>query len=323
MGIKKKYKDFINESYYKRKVRIQQNLSKSKLDNILDFEPRMSNSKLSELRDEFTDDVFILSEFYKKSFSDMCKIEDTTQSDLDIDYYQMQKLLDKKGWDFESIKNLFNKEVDEICGDDIFGVVHKSPLDSTNGYIDYYLYRTVERLGLDKSKIHLGGNGWVDSLYYDEELPIRYKYGYHQTEYGKLMLKEANTTVEEFVSKVTTFLVSMLKEDWGDEVIRNVLRKKYKDRYTEISKRLPGFNIDVNKFEKYHILEEDRIIFLISNVVDDINELLADINDGNEITNEEFATELADLLYSFSKDIESTGTELILYGNFEKNLDWN
>jgi len=322
MGIKKKYRDFINEAYYKSKVRIQQNLSKYKLDNILDFEPRMSNSKLSELRDEFTDDVLMLSEFYKTSFSDMCKIEDTTQSDLDIDYYQMQKLLDKKGWDFESIKNLFNKEVDEICGDDIFGVVHKSPLDSTNGYIDYYLYRTVERLGLDKSKIHLGGDGWVDSLYYDEELPIRYKYGYHQTEYGKLMLKEANTTVEEFVSKVTTFLVSMLKEDWGDEVIRSVTRKKYDAEYnSEISKRLR--TSDVIIFENYHILEEDRIIFLVSNVVDDINELLADINDGNEITNEEFATELADLLYSFSKDIESTGTELILYGNFEKNLDWN
>jgi hypothetical protein len=320
MAINRKYKDFIKESYYKNISSQSQNLSSTKLDNIMGTNEYAALSKLSELRDEYADDILSLSPFYKTYFSDLCKKQDLTQSDLDIDYLEMQKLLDKKGWGFETIKNLFSKEVDSVCGKDIFDLVSGSPLDSTNGCIDYYLYRTVEKLGLDKNKIHLGGDGWVSYLYEDNELPIRYKYGYHQTEYGKLMLEQADTTVDEFIEKLTKFLVSMLNEDWRDEVIINVIDNKYNlDR--SATRALLQANPEVADFEKYHILEDDRIIFLVSNVVDDLNEILSIINDGNKITNEDFITELSELLYSFGDNIESTGTELILYGDFEKNLE--
>ena len=313
MAINRKYSDFIKESYY-RKSKVPQKVS----DFIM--EHRFTRDKMTVLRDEFTDDVLLLSEFYRTNFSDLCKKHNLTQSDLDLDYNNMQKLLDRKGWDFESIKNLFSKEVDKLCGDDIFGVIHKSPMDVTNGYIDYYLYRTVDKLGLDKNKVRLGGNGWVDSLYMDEELPIRYKYGYHHTQYGHLMLKQANSSVDEFVLKVTKFLVSMMKEDWLDDVINSVIRSKYENQnYTDISNIVRNSN--VRDFDKYHILEEDRIIFFIREAVEDLNELLSELNGGNKITNEDFGSELSNLLYGFGKDIESTGNELILYGDFEKNFD--
>lgn len=313
MVINKKYLDFLRESYYKNRETISENLNKSRLDSILSLEPRMSRSNFNELRGKFTDDVLSLSDFYKKSFSDLCKM-DKTKSDLDIDYYQMQKLLDNKGWNFESIKNLFSKEVNSICGDDIFGVIHKSPLDSTNGYIDFYLYRTVDRLGLDKNRIHLGGDSWsIATIEIPEELAIRYKYGYHQTEYGKLMLDQIGINADDFIKRVADGLVYMLDTDWADDIISSVIRNKYKN-YSELFKILhkDGYYKGPEDFEKYHILDDDRIIILIRDVVEDLNELFIDVNNGIEITNDDIISELYKLLYDFS-DIEYTGNEMMVY----------
>jgi len=314
MAINRKYSDFLRESYYRNRKSISENLNKAKLDSILDLEQRMSRSNFNELRDNFTDDVLLLSDFYKESFSDLCKM-DKTKSDLDIDYYQMQKLLDNKGWSFESIKNLFSKEVNDICGDDIFEVIHKSPLESTNGYIDYYLYRTVDRLGLDKNRIHLGGDSWsISGIEILEELTIRYKYGYHHTEYGKLMLDQIGIDVEDFVKKVTSILVDMLNTDWADDIISNVIRNKYKN-HSDFFNILheDGYYKGPENFKKYHILEDDRLIILIRDVVEDINELFIDINNGVEIMNDDVSSELSKLLYDFSSNIEYTGNEMIIY----------
>jgi hypothetical protein len=319
MAINRKYSDFLKESYYGNKKTLSGNLSKPRLDSLLSQESLStggsnSYSKLSELRDNFTDDVLVLSEFYRTSFSDLCKI-DNKKSDLDKDYYQMQELLDKKGWDFESIKNLFSKEVNDIFNQDIFGVIRTSPLDSTNGYIDYYLYRTVDRLGLDKNRIHLGGDSWaISAIESPEELGIRYKYGYHHTEYGKLMLDQIGIDVEDFVKKVTGILVDMLNTDWADNVISNIIRGKYKN-YSEFYKILheDGYYKGPEDFKKYHILEDDRLIISIRDVVEDLNKLFIDINNGVEITNDDVKSELSELLYDFSNNIEYTGNEMIVY----------
>ena len=315
MAINRKYLDFLRESYYRNSKTISENLNKSRLDSILSLEPRMSHSNLNELRGSFTDDVLSLSEFYKSSFSDLCKM-DKTKSDLDIDYYQMQRLLDNKGWNFESIKNLFSKEVNDICSDDIFDVIHRSPLDSTNGYIDYYLYRTVERLGLDKNKIHLGGDSWsMAVIEIPEELAIRYKYGYHHTEYGKLMLDQIGINADDFIKRVTDVLVDMLDTDWADDIISNVIRNKY-ENYSELFKilRKDGYYNGPEDFKNYHILEDgDRIIISIRDVVEDLNELFINVNNGIEITNDDISSELSKLLYDFSSNIEYTGNEMIVY----------
>ena len=55
------------------------------------------------------------------------------------------------------------------------------------------------------------------------------------------------------------------------------------------------------------------LIILIRDVVEDINELFIDINNGVEIMNDDVSSELSKLLYDFSSNIEYTGNEMIIY----------
>ena len=51
-------------------------------------------------------------DLHPRSFSDMCKKD----SNPEEDYKELQSLMDKKGWDIQSIKNLFSNKVDKLCG---------------------------------------------------------------------------------------------------------------------------------------------------------------------------------------------------------------
>jgi hypothetical protein len=86
----KRYTDFINESEDWLKVK-----------------------QISELRQKFCDAVkdFIddndQGDNFSASFSDLCNpAHETTPME---DYDEMQKEMDKKGFDFETIRNLFNE----------------------------------------------------------------------------------------------------------------------------------------------------------------------------------------------------------------------
>ena len=60
--------------------------------------------------------------------------------------------MDEKGFTFDVIKEIFSKEADKLVGKyatdsgdkDIFVEIHQSPLDSSNGDIDTYLYSPLE-----------------------------------------------------------------------------------------------------------------------------------------------------------------------------------
>ena len=108
----KKYNDFINEE-----LTAPPKLSDSYLKSNLD---RNNAEIFLILRSNFYDGIVnITDDLRPRSFSDMCKKD----SNPEEDYKELQSLMDKKGWDIQSIKNLFSSQVDEICGYDIGDLV--------------------------------------------------------------------------------------------------------------------------------------------------------------------------------------------------------
>ena len=110
----KKYNDFINESLVAKPKLTKQELD-TIISKILLKVPGKWLDKIYELRDDFEESVESMASFFPGWFSDMCK---KTEASPEGDYQEMQKLLDKKGWDFESIKNLFSEEANELVKKD-------------------------------------------------------------------------------------------------------------------------------------------------------------------------------------------------------------
>ena len=162
-----------------------------------------------------------MNEFILETFSDLCKKENASP---EHDYKNMQSELErKKGWTFEMIKLLFSEEANKLTGVDFFRWYKSTRLDSKNGYCDVYLYFTADKLGLDKTKIPLGGDGWAYyELQDDEEIIIRYKYGYHQTPYGQLYINEMPGLMERYHEAALTYLQDDLKENWSNIISRSV-----------------------------------------------------------------------------------------------------
>ena len=113
----KKYNDFINEE-----LTASEKLSNDQLVHSLKRHAEVGSSKSSAhemfliLRSNFYDRIVNMTDDLRpRYFSDMCK----RNSNPEEDYKELQSLMDKKGWDIQSIKNLFSSEVDEICGYDM------------------------------------------------------------------------------------------------------------------------------------------------------------------------------------------------------------
>lgn len=125
----KKYQDFINESVVSPKLSNIEISSFGKDD-------ANDRSRYLYLRDEFKEDILILEESYGTKFSDLC----IGNGDPDVDYNEMKSIMTGKGWDIETIKNLFSKESDKLCGYDFTKFITKDhpSLDDVCGYIDIY-----------------------------------------------------------------------------------------------------------------------------------------------------------------------------------------
>lgn len=265
--IKKKYTDFINESAYS-----SSKLPKSKLDSIY-----KSNKPeyISELMYDFSDEVVNMVESFPGFFSDMCKKVDASP---ETDYQEMQKILDKKGWDFESIKNLFSEEANELTGRNFDRWFNESVLTNKNGHCDVYLYFTAKKLGLNKKIVPLGGDGWAD-YQEPEETFIRYAYGYHQTEYGKLMLNQIDMSTDDFKEKALSQLHIHI-EDNLYEIISKYFNNKYDSNINtlvlkEKSNKIKTLINELN-FKEISIVEDDRIIIdfvKLGNILEEYVEL--------------------------------------------------
>lgn len=337
MGIHKKYNKFF-EAYYKRPVKKKkQVLSNEQLEWIKST--GREKSRLLSLRVDFSKYVWQMGSFYNVTFSDLCKT-DESKLDIESEYIEMQRIMDKAGFDRESIKNLYSKEADKICGFNLIDQVYRRNLDGEthgfpdkieeykihqqNGNVDLYLYKTADYIGLNKDDIELGGEGWSSSWEIEEELKIWYKYGYHHTAYGHMLLNQVGATPKQFTDKVKSYLIEMLREDWSDEVISNIIRSKPNDReLSETLRQAYNWHEGPRDIDGYIIIEADRVIIQIKDIVDDLNKLFKEHeNDGGgysveydsyKITFEDFTSQISKLLYDFADDITLTNEELIIW----------
>jgi len=313
----KKYNDFINESLVAKPK-----LTKQELDTIVSKiilkVPGNWKEKISELRDDFEESVINMADFFPGWFSDMCKRKDANPEG---DYQEMQKLLDKKGWNFESIKNLFSEEANKLVDKDFTGWFNSyGQIGSKNGHCDVYLYFTAKNLGLNADDIiSLGGDGWAN---YNEgdEMYIRYRYGYHQTKYGQLMLKQIGYTVEKFREEALVYLQQDIEDNWNDmissSVMRNGVINKVPVRRSDLNdntiKNLTSFLKSSIQIKEYILVEDDRMIIYTNEMADDINKTFPDTT-----TSEDISSGIVKYLEWAGTDIEVIDGDVVIWGKFK------
>lgn len=200
-----------------------------------------------------------------------------------------------------------------------------SSLDSQTAAVDVYLYFLFQKLGFTE-QVWLGGDGWGnidlenDDRDYDmegdfSELFIRYKYGYHQTEYGKLWMKQCG-----------------IDEQWFEEKAMKDFQRYLDEEFAHILGRVdPTKNVRNLSLDDYSIVEKDRIIINLSKLVEVIKNSPDKIyharrHSPSEIGSKEYVIDEENITAQFSKelsgfnlDIELTDTDdLIIWANFKE-----
>ena len=331
----KKYNDFINEE-----LTASPKLSDSYLKSNLDI----NNAEIFLiLRSNFYDRIINMTDgLYPRYFSDMCKKD----SNPEENYKKMQNLMDKKGWDIQSIKNLFSNKVNKLCGYGIDKFVRgerteyfqqvidelenqgvskekiedisepfKSDLDQQNGHTDIYLYFTFKELGLNPDFISLGGEGW--SSYGDScELFIRYRYGYHQTKYGQMMLKQMGYTIEQFKEEALLYLQHDIKDNWDDMISSSVMVNDKINRDHMVRSTITSFLKSSIQIKNYTLVEDDRMIIYTNEISQYINKTFPEQN----TTPEDISSGVVKYLEWTGTDIEVIDGDVVIWGKFKVDL---
>jgi len=218
------------------------------------------------------------------SYSDLCK----KKNDPEQDFIELQKDIDESGWNLNSIVNLFQNKVSPINFEDF---IHSYGLDSKNGMVDIYLYKLSEQLGMDADIVELGGGGWSEYATNEEEVLIRYSYGYHHTKYGELMLKQAGISKENFIG----LILKRLRE----ELIEGL------DEIQEIS------------IDRFFIEDFDRLIIEVNQLLEEIHNYGVESDDINfmEMSREDLLAMITNVLsdHCVKLEIIDTGNDIILY----------
>jgi hypothetical protein len=333
----KKYTEFINEELTAYPKLSDEELSQRLTGGSDSMIGKNNEEKFLLLRYTFWGNIIDMTKDLRpRSFSDMCK----RNTNPEEEYKEMQNLMDKKGWDIQSIKNLFSPKVDEICGYGIGDLVDgkitdkfrsiltklnsqsiktsilsniedpfRYPLNQQNGHTDVYLYFTFKQLRLNPDYyIGLGGEGW-SSFTDKEEIIIRYRYGYHHTKYGQMMLKQMNYTQEEFRERALESLQEIIFDEWHSRLFRF-----YRDTKKDVKDvRDVSRFIDSLKLEEYSIIEDDRMIIYTKEIANDINKVFPNFTDEKEI-----ASVFTKFLSDFKLDIYFVGNELIINSKFKE-----
>ena len=78
---------------------------------------------------------------------------------------------------------------------------------SLNAFVDIILYNLYDKYPV---------GGWDDGVVSDyNEISIKYRYGYHQTTYGRIFLKRYWGSVENFIEKYAKNILKVFIEDTG------------------------------------------------------------------------------------------------------------
>ena len=331
----KKYNDFINEE-----LTAPPKLSDSYLKSNLD---RNNAEIFLILRSNFYDAIISMTgDLSPRYFSDMCKKD----SNPEEDYKELQSLMDKKGWDIQSIKNLFSNKVNKLCGygiakfvrgertEDFQQVIDElenqgvskekledinepfgSDLNSQNGHTDIYLYFTFKELGLNPDFIGLGGEGWA-SHNDGDEMYIRYRYGYHQTKYGQMMLKQIGYTVEQFREEALVYLQQDIKDNWSEMMGFCVIRKGTSSVSAPLLNNINKFLKSSIQIEDYTLVEDDRMIIYTNEIAQDINKTFPEQNTKSE----DVSSGVVKYLEWAGTDIEVVDGDVIIWGKFKVDL---
>lgn len=309
----KKYNDFIKESNS-------------------DFE---EVEKILLVRSYFVEMLLEMSDMRmvgKTSYSDLCK----TDKDPESDFKKMQSFMDSKGFNIDKIKELFSEENNHRCGFSLIDIYEGNKqelntredlrdvrtwisnnrtfplngLDSDSATVDVYLYKLFEKLGLDKNIVELGGPGWSDWTGGDsDEALIRYRYGYHQTKYGQLMIEQNGKTAEDLKSDAIKELKNEISSEF-DRIIERIIQKK-------LGKKI-SLSIDFNQFV---VMEDDRMIIFCKEIAQKITQNLSDMTD-QKFDDEDVYSEFTKSLQWFKLSNEDDQTmqiidgDLILWGDF-------
>ena len=203
-----------------------------------------------------------------------------------------------------------------------------STLDSQGAIQDVYLYKLFEKLGLNTNIVKLGGDGWGDIDGWENggdysEAFIRYRYGYHQTEYGKLWMKQCQIDEEWLKEEAMSDLQKYIEEEFPSICSRIFYSKidSKKSRSFEDQKEINDIRSKLREFklDDFSIIEEDRIIINIDKLCLEILKL----NGQSEVKYSDIEVATAEFIKrmeGFSLDIELTDTDdLIIWGRFKED----
>jgi hypothetical protein len=262
----KRYKDFIKESV---------NFSEER-------------DRFSEVvREDLNDEMIVGA----RSYSDVCKKD----GDPDKDFNEMQDFMDSKGFTIEKIKEIFSAPGGSI-------VDTYNQLDSISATVDVYFYKLFEKLGLDSSIVSLGGSGWCDwEIGESDEAFIRYSYGYHNTKYGQLMIKESGKTEESFIRDA----ISYLEEYVSNEFI-SILTSVYKNKY-DVS--LYSNIRDSISQDDFMIQDDERFSIDIIGLCNELNTVFPEY----KIKPDDLVSEFYKNLGELKIQVVYTGADLVIY----------
>lgn len=249
-------------------------------------------------------------------FSSMCKWEGV---DLEKDFKKLQDVVDKHGFPLETIKELFSKSANDICGQTFQDFIenrnfieyeYREPIDEQNGNTDYYLYRIAKEVGSDYIP-KLGGAWSLGRNEIDEEeFMIRFAYGYHHTRYGQLYIEQTLPTGKNLEDELHEWDVQGYKElgYWfsGDDNHNPKWKEPFhfksdEPKYREFVKDL--------EFDKYVLIERDRIIIWAKELVEDLEHFKT----RTKITFEYLYSEYVKMFDQFKNiDVIETGEEIIV-----------
>jgi hypothetical protein len=292
------YNDFLLENFNSKFF--DENFQKI-ISQKLDFNSNPSDFMI-RMRKDFARKVKGLSEYFYSWFSGLA----SSDGDPIEDFNEMQKMLDKSGFNMDIIKKLFDKKVNQLLSQEYHDFIKKNGLDAINGYIDTYLYLLDEKLSLSPSNflVDLGG-GTGDTLnselqildsviqnYKHEQVNewlIKYAYGYHKTKYGKILLDSIDITPNEFerIAKEKLFnnllILSIIDSSLPHDIIEIVLseleRKDFcrKEENKWVIQLERFWSISSSKGKRYEDFKDEFINWLKTKGIEE-NQIIDDDN---------------------------------------------
>jgi hypothetical protein len=285
----------------------------------------------NELQDYINDYMYETNA--SKYYSNLCKTDRNPKDD-----YQM--ILNGLGeFKLEELKKIFNSEIDSICRytiEDLYlsrqwnlipelSFSHLG-LNQDSGLMDVFFYFLLPELGYSNINISLGGDGWSFYVYESEELIIRYKYGYHRTDYGKLSILQAGMTLEEFRKEGVKQLAEIIDEDFNKILVNsffignNKIPKESLNLVSQegITRTIPLYYITKSiYFKDYHYIDSDRFVIATDDIVQHLNKNINNLNLKYEVKHSDLIEAFKKELKIYDLDISEGEVNLIIWDDFE------